>query len=148
MSLPSIIIGILLSAVALGIGATFWGDTFNEGAAAANASELLKQSEEIKESLALYRVKNKGTFPTMEDGSGNTVIDLQVLVDQDYLKQIPEQWQASGQVSLTETDSEKVNDMTCLYVNRNAGYESETVPSCSALPSALTGSSFYCCDDV
>lgn len=144
MGLPQIIIAILLGVVLLAMNSDYLGDVFTGGSAEAAAGELLKQSEEIKDSVNTYRALNSGALPVAFNGAGDPVIDMQALVDNGLLSGVPPNWEARG--LLVSTDPRKVTEKACLVVNRKAGYDSPTVPSCSALPTQLTDVAYYCCD--
>lgn len=144
MGLPQVIIAILLGVVLLAMNSDFLGDVFAGGAAEASAGELLKQSEEIKEGINTYRALNSGALPVTYNGSGDPVINMQTLVDEGLLDAVPPSWEATG--LLVSSDPDMVTEGACLAVNKKAGYDSDTVPSCGALPPALTDVSYYCCD--
>ena len=79
MNLPSVIIGIILSALAVGIGAIYYGDAFTDGAASATAATLASQGGQISDAVDTFRAQNAGQEPA----------DMTALIDGNYLESIP-----------------------------------------------------------
>jgi hypothetical protein len=147
MSLPSIIIGILLSAVAIGIGVSYFGDTYSEGSAMAAASTLASQGQQINEAADTFAAKNSGAQPT-----GMT--DL--TTDSEYLSSDPSTgidnvtWTygsiGTGSVMVALT-TDGVPDAVCTKAMENAGFATDV--AAGDIPAdadaALTSGELYGC---
>lgn len=144
MNITSVVIGILLSALTLAIGVSFWGSVFGSSSSSATAATLINQSKEIVDSLRLYRAKNRGEVPIVTVGEGSA-IDLQALVDGGYLKEIPGPWKELGYLSGSPTAIPEVGERSCLMINESVNYVSDDVPSCGSIPAALQNAPYYCC---
>ena len=90
MNLPSVIIGIILSALAVGIGAVYYGDAFTDGSASATAATLSSQAAQINDAVDTYRAENAGQNPA----------DIATLISDGYLESMPKTSIADGDWAL------------------------------------------------
>ena len=137
MNLTSVVIGILLAATALGIGAAYYGGFFDEGSARAVGATATHEAQQLVDAVNLYKTQNEGRLPTQNDGT----VDLQKLVDDRQLEVIPQDWSTTSDA--LENNSSKLSEKACLEVNKAAGIDESTVPQCG--DSVLDGSRFHCC---
>lgn len=146
MRLTSIILALLLSALLIGLSLTFMGDIVGESSKEAEVTKALKQADSIKEAVNLYRIKNKGHLPLVNDGL-ISIVDLQTLSSDGYLKTKMTGWKVDSKMNFFGTTGKTVNENACLAVNKRAGFESETIPSCETAKATMEDGPYFCCDN-
>ena len=139
MNIPSVIIGIILSALAVGIGASFYGDFFSDGSTRAISATASNEAQQILNSVDLYKTRNNGQAPV---NTTTGELDLQILQDEDYLETIPKDWSLSA--NSLEKGNDDLSNNACIEMNQSIGIDQETIPQCG--DSILDGKRFYCCE--
>ena len=139
MNIPGVIIGIILSVLALAIGVMMFGDFFDSGSSKAIGAQASNEAQQIVNSVNLYKSFNDGQLPV---DSSTGAIKIQTLLDENYLDTVPKDW-APAPDSIRKTN-DRLSNNACLEVNKTIGIKQETVPQCG--DSILDGKRFYCCD--
>ncbi|WP_018234217.1 hypothetical protein [Thioalkalivibrio thiocyanodenitrificans] len=127
-SLIITIISILLVAV-LAIASIYFGGTaWNQGGTKAAVTQYFNEGQQIAAAATLYRAENGGRNPE----------SIQVLLDNNYLRVLPEgQWEFGNEIITRGS----LNYDQCLLANQMAGYED--VPMCD--DPGISGS-VRCCE--
>lgn len=127
VSLIISLIAIALIALTIAITMFDLGDTFTSGHEKAEFAKLQNEGGQISIATNLYITKNSGASPA----------DVQELVDQKYLKSLPDglknqsasddwAYNFNNFVSLSVSDED-----VCMSLNESAGYTGSTPPLCS-----------------
>lgn len=141
MNLTNVIIGILLSALAVGISVTFYGSVFSEGSAQATASKLASQGQQIVDSASTFAAMNAGQRPADMDDllEGGVFLSAAPTTG---IESVVWEYNAANHMAVTTTG---ISDTVCQKAYENAGGMDEEATYPADLAAARSGDFMYGC---
>lgn len=107
------------------------GDIYSGSSESANSQGYINEADQVLNAIELYQFENGGDLPaSLSD----------ITTNKRYVRSIDGSWSfVSKGIGL------QIEGPSCEAINEAQGYTG-SIPDCSALPAALTGKRYYCCN--